>query len=144
METVDRYGPNTSDPGKAMRFNQGKTPLSHILDWPRAMGALSEVAEYGAKKYDRGNFQSGQRASVTINSMLRHLFAWWKGEDYDKESEIHHLAHFAWNAMVLLEDALADRAGDDDRTFTPLGCEGPDYDGQPTPTHLRGEIDEGN
>lgn len=108
---------NTSPPGKALRYNEGKAPLSHTLDYPRAMKQLALVAEYGAGKYNRGNFQQGQKASVTINSMFRHLTSWWCGEDEDPESGCHHLAHFLWNAVVLVEDMMADREGDDDRTF---------------------------
>jgi len=34
---------------------------------------------------------------------LRHLTAWWAGEDLDPESGLHHLAHAACCLMFLLE-----------------------------------------
>ena len=123
---VSDYGPNISDPGKATRYAAGKAPLSHIMDFPRAMKQLSLIAEYGAHKYDRGNFQKGQKATVTIDCMMRHLVAWWCGEDIDPESKQHHLGHFLWNAVVLTEDMVANRPGDDDRTFNRKDLEKPD------------------
>lgn len=118
------FGPNTAEEGKALRYSDGKIPLSHILDFPRSMVALAEVAEYGARKYSRGNFQKGQHASVTVDCMLRHLYKWWAGEDMDPESGCHHLGHAAWNMLVLLEDMIRaterplSNGEDDDRTFT--------------------------
>jgi len=115
------YGKNTSPEGKAMRFNEGKVPMGHVLDYPRAMAELAKVADYGANKYDRGNFQRGQKASVTIDCMMRHLWKWWCGEDYDPESMCHHLGHVVWNVMVLCEDMMRAAEGasrdNDDRTF---------------------------
>tara|TARA_R110000824_G_scaffold3751_2_gene17899 strand:+ start:9042 stop:9521 length:480 start_codon:yes stop_codon:yes gene_type:complete len=102
---------------KAMRSNSGKVPMSHVLDFPRAMALLAEVAEGGAEKYNRGNFQKGQDASVTIDCLLRHLFKWWAGEDDDSESGKSHLGHVMWNATVLAEDMQRGIKQQDDRTF---------------------------
>lgn len=120
------FGPNTSDEGKAMRFNTGKVPLSHVLDFPRAAACMARVSEYGAKKYDRGNFQKGQKATVTLDCMLRHLWKWWCGEDIDPESGCHHLGHFLWNAMCLVEDMMRDDPDLDDRTFKRDDLDTPD------------------
>lgn len=125
LDSREEFGPNTSPEGKAMRFNSGKVPMGHVLDYPRAMAEFARVAAYGAAKYDRGNFQKGQKATVTIDCMLRHLWKWWCGEDQDAESGCHHLGHVVWNALVLLEDAIRSNA-DDDRTFNRGDIELPD------------------
>lgn len=47
----------------------------------------------GARKYGRHNYRvSGVRASVYFDAAMRHLFAWWEGQDIDPASGIHHLA----------------------------------------------------
>lgn len=89
----------------ALRYNTGKPPLSHILDYPHAMAALAEVAEYGANKYERGNFSKGQYATITADCLMRHLMKWWAGEDMDDESGLHHLSHVLWNVCTLIQDA---------------------------------------
>lgn len=109
--------PFTTDTGKAMRSNNNKVPMSHTLDFPRAMSLLSQVAAMGAKKYERGNFQKGQDASITIDCMMRHLYKWWAGEDTDPESGLSHLGHVMWNAVVLAEDMERGIQEQDDRTF---------------------------
>lgn len=49
---------------------------------------------------------------------MRHLWAWWRGEDTDPESGLSHAAHAAWGCFALLEYArthpeLDDRPGRD-------------------------------
>ena len=114
---VSTFGPLGNEEGKAHRYNVGKPEMSHIFDYPRAMAELARVSKYGAAKYDRGNFQKGQKFSLTMDCMLRHLMKWYAGEELDDESGQTHLAHFLWNAVVLVEDAQANREGDDDRMF---------------------------
>lgn len=89
---------------KSLRYNEGKLPLGHILDYPHAMAALAEVAAYGADKYSRGNFTNGQDVTVTADCLMRHLMKWWAGEDCDPESGISHLAHCMWNLATLIQD----------------------------------------
>lgn len=109
---------NTSEASdKAMRANSNKVQMSHVLDFPRAMALLAQVASQGAEKYQRGNFQRGQYASVTLDSLMRHLFKWWAGEDDDPESGNSHLGHVMWNAIVLAEDMQRGIKEQDDRTF---------------------------
>lgn len=73
--------------------------------------ALSE----GARKYGRHNWRiTGVRASIYYDAALRHIMAWWEGQNHDSDSGQHHLAH-ALACLVILRDA--ERAGklDDDR-----------------------------
>ena len=46
----------------------------------------------GALKYGRHNYRSiGVRASVYYDAALRHLNAWWEGQDTDPDSGLPHL-----------------------------------------------------
>lgn len=99
------------------------------------IGPLSELARHyaaGAKKYDDHQWRQGYEWSKSYNALIRHLTAFWAGEDYDvcpltregcasfpddptpieaKDYEptcynhtgSHHLVGVAWNSFTLLE-----------------------------------------
>lgn len=117
-------------PPKADRANQGKLPMSHVLDYPYALAALAEVAAYGANKYERGNYLKGQDATVTMDCLMRHLVKWWAGENLDKESGISHLSHVMWNLATLIQDThhnypstYQDFKNNDDRPLVSAMCD---------------------
>lgn len=79
-----------------------------------ALLAAAEVFTYGAAKYEARNWEKGFDWSRIYGATLRHLWAWFRGEDIDKESGYHHLAHAACCVLMLL--AMATRpVGRDDR-----------------------------
>lgn len=61
------------------------------------------------------NWYKGMDWSRCFNSLQRHLFAYWKGEDLDKESGLPHLAHAACNIIFLLDYQLRGLKEYDDR-----------------------------
>ena len=70
------------------------------------MYPLEEVAKvftHGAEKYDDRNWEQGMDWNRPYGALLRHVFAFWSGEDIDPESQLHHLAHAICEAMFLLE-----------------------------------------
>ena len=72
--------------------------------WPvRPYEDVGWVLTYGARKYEDRNWEKGMSWSRLYGATLRHLFAWWRGEDKDPESDLSHLAHAACNIMFLLE-----------------------------------------
>jgi hypothetical protein len=87
----------------AKRDNQGKPQLSYMLDFPCAMGGLSKVMEFGARKYERNNWKKGQDPKGVVDSLLRHLASWQSGEVLDPESGENHLHHVVANALMLAE-----------------------------------------
>lgn len=87
----------------ALRYNKGKPPLSYILEMPNAIKGVARVMEYGATKYDRGNWQKGLLYLGVIDSLLRHLTAFTNGEDMDAESGQLHIDLAATNALFLAE-----------------------------------------
>lgn len=111
---VHRENPKTAT--TAVRFDQDKTDWSLL-----PMDALEEVVkvlEFGAVKYDRNNWRRGEgfKYSRVVNSLLRHTYAWMRGEDLDPESGYSHLAHMGCNVLFLLYyNRYKERFKNDDR-----------------------------
>ena len=59
------------------------------------------VAEFGAKKYAPWNWSLGLKRVQILCSLLRHAWAYLRGEDRDRESGLLHTDHILWNAAVL-------------------------------------------
>ena len=64
---------------------------------------LVKVYTLGAKKYGDRNWEKGINFSRIFAAMMRHAWAYWKGEKYDTKDGQHHLASVAWNAFALME-----------------------------------------
>lgn len=84
---------------KGLRYNKGK--LKYDLVDPWAHEKLVEVFTLGAQKYEPNNWRKGMSWVTTVASLKRHLAAWEKGEDYDEETGLLHMAHVMWNAHAL-------------------------------------------
>lgn len=70
-------------------------PFQEITD------AYARVAEFGAKKYGPWNWAKGLPRVQLLGSLLRHAFAYLRGEDYDRETGLLHADHILWNAAAL-------------------------------------------
>lgn len=69
----------------------------------------------GKAKYGLMNWRtSGVAASVYYDAALRHLLAWYDGEDYAQDSGVHHLAH-AMACFAIVLDAMHSGTLTDDR-----------------------------
>ena len=93
-----------------------------LIPWD-AVKVISRVYNYGASKYedpDIGphNWRRGYRWSLSYAALMRHITAWWEGEDNDPESGHSHLAHAAWHCLTLIWFTLHNK-GKDDRWKTP-------------------------
>ena len=90
-----------------------KAPMSTV---PAAVLAEVGVAMLeGACKYGRSNFRiAGVRASVYYDATMRHLMAWWEGEDTDPDSGMSHITK-AITSLVVLRDAMIQDKFTDDR-----------------------------
>lgn len=86
---------------QALRYNQGKPELSYVLDAMPALKDMVAVMEFGGKKYARNNWQLGFPKEKLLDSMLRHVDAFYQGEDIDPESGKSHVGHIMCNAMFL-------------------------------------------
>lgn len=94
------------------KYDGGK-PRYDLLP-PEAMDALAELYGLGAKKYGDRNWEEGFKWGRLFAAMLRHSWAWWRGEKYDQADGQHHLISVAWNAFALYIHELRG-LGEDDR-----------------------------
>jgi len=69
----------------------------------------------GARKYGRHNYRAvGVRGSVYYDAFLRHIMAWWEGEDIDPDSGLNHVTK-ALACLVVLRDSMLIGNWTDDR-----------------------------
>lgn len=81
---------------------------------PEMLDEIAKVLALGAAKYAPRNWEQGMSWGRVFSAMMRHAWAWWRGEENDPETGLSHLSHLACNAMFLL--AYSKRgAGADDR-----------------------------
>ena len=78
---------------------------------------LARVYGWGAKKYADHNWARGYKWGYSYGACLRHLNAFWRGEERDQESGLLHLAHAAWHCLTLMWYVIH-KAGTDDRLST--------------------------
>lgn len=72
----------------------------------------------GARKYGRHNYRkAGVRGSVYYDATLRHLMAWWEGEDIDPDSGLSHITK-AMASLAVLRDSMIRENWVDDRPPT--------------------------
>jgi len=98
----DTEGAKKSDDGK-VRLDL--LPVQPLLD-------IGQVLTFGADKYAERNWEKGFDWSRPYAATLRHLFAWWSGEDKDPETGLSHLAHAACEVMFLQEFEHAGKGND--------------------------------
>ena len=91
----------------------GLSVLPFRVLWECAVGMLE-----GTVKYGRHNYRAvGVRASVYFDAAMRHLGAWWEGEDIDPESKLSHV-NKAIISLMVLRDSMIEGNWVDDR---PIG-----------------------
>lgn len=90
-----------------------KVPFSTIS--APVLGELGVAMMEGALKYGRHNYRAaGVRSSVYYDATLRHLTAWWEGEDIDPLSNLSHITK-ALASLTVLRDAMIFQKLNDDR-----------------------------
>lgn len=57
----------------------------------------------GAHKYVDRNWERGYSWSLSFAAMMRHAWAFWRGEDIDAETGSPHLAAVVFHAFALME-----------------------------------------
>lgn len=90
-----------------------KAPLSTVSA-PVIMEIGVAMLE-GARKYGRHNYREvGVRASVYYDALMRHMTAWWEGQDTDPDSGLSHIAK-AMASLAVLRDSMIRGNWEDDR-----------------------------
>ena len=105
---------STSDSGATKQVKEARYDMIPA----DALRILAEHYGKGAEKYppfDNGdglgvldNYRRGYHWSLSFAAMMRHAWAFWGGEDTDKETGSPHLAAVAWHALAMLHWSLND------------------------------------
>lgn len=113
VKEIHRRGQDFGHPAQRQARKEGDSPFhfdSHKprVDQlpPRSLEEIAKVFAYGAKKYGEHNwaqYANDWKWGQLIGSLLRHVFAWMRREDLDRESGLPHLAHAGCNILMLLE-----------------------------------------
>lgn len=80
---------------------KGSKPAMFALIPSESLWELAELYGYGAAKYDPDNWRRGYSWRLSFSALMRHLWAFWRGEDRDPESGFKHLTHAAWHCLTL-------------------------------------------
>lgn len=90
---------------------QNKLPL-HLVP-PRAIAHIALAFADGGFKYQPFNWREEKiTASVYYGAALRHLNAWWEGENVPSDGVAHHLAHAAACMLMILDTMSTDMLND--------------------------------
>lgn len=100
------------------RKNDAEKPRTDLIPVD-VMLAVTRVLTIGARKYADRNWEKGMNWSRPYGAILRHVWAWWQGEDLDLETNEHHLAHAICECMFALAFALRKMDKFDDRPISP-------------------------
>lgn len=82
-------------------FGMAKTPLDLVPT--ELINHVAQAFANGAAKYGPYNWRTAKiSSSVYYAAAMRHLMAWWEGEEKAADSGVHHLGHAgACIAMIL-------------------------------------------
>lgn len=103
----------------AVKADKGKTDWSLLPI--ESVEEIIKVLEFGATKYDDWNWSTGNGFKYTrvFNATMRHLWAWFRGEDNDPETGLSHWAHAGCNVLFMLHFIKnKERYNQDDRKFS--------------------------
>jgi hypothetical protein len=85
----------------ALRFNEGKTRYDLLPAHP--IDELAKVLTVGSRKYAERNWEKGMSWQSVLASLKRHVAKMERGEDYDDETGLLHMAHVMCNSAFLIE-----------------------------------------
>lgn len=98
-----------------LRFNTDKVGMELVP--PEVVVAFAQVSTAGAKKYAPRNWEKGMSWMTLVGCAMRHQFKWLMGEEYDKETGLHHADMWLWNVGALVT-YIKRGSGTDDRPAT--------------------------
>jgi len=89
-----------TEPTAGKKFDQDK--LRWDLFPAESIEPIIQVLMFGAEKYDAYNWTKGIAYSRLFAALMRHMWAWWRGETNDSETGLNHLAHAGCCLLFLL------------------------------------------
>lgn len=97
---LESLRPNDDKAAGGVKADLGK--VRYELVPPEGIEAVAHILGFGAAKYGERNWEKGMDWSRPFGACLRHLYAWWSGEDKDADTGKSHLWHAACNIFFLL------------------------------------------
>lgn len=82
------------------KFDKGKNRIELVP--PEIIEGIAQVLTFGAGKYGDFNWRKGLEYSRVVGALLRHIFAYMRGEREDPETGLSHLQHAACNLAFLV------------------------------------------
>ncbi|MDR5772066.1 MULTISPECIES: dATP/dGTP diphosphohydrolase domain-containing protein [unclassified Caballeronia] len=101
---ADPHGRSPHEAGA--KLDAGKAPVLRgaLGYFPRALTAVAEVSEIGARKYTWNGWESVPDGAERYGDALaRHILAENIDGSHDADTGLLHAAHAAWNALARLE-----------------------------------------
>lgn len=96
-----------------------KVPMHCVPSAPLLEVALAMME--GGRKYGTHNYREmGVRVSTYYDAVMRHIIAWWEGEDIDPDSGVHHVVK-AIACLFVLRDSMCMGNCKDDRPIKYAG-----------------------
>jgi len=95
-----------------VKFDTDKLPM-HLLP-PELLAGTAAVLDFGARKYTPRNWELGMEWHRPYSALMRHMWAWWGGEDFDPETGLLHTWHAACCIAFLMAYEQR-KIGTDDR-----------------------------
>lgn len=81
--------------------NEGKP--EYTLVYKSLMEGVAKVRRFGIEKHGNSEDWRSTESVRHYDALLRHIFAFIEGEEFDKESGLSHLYHAATNIMFEIE-----------------------------------------
>ena len=97
---------------EGIKFDKGKARYDLIP--ADSLDELAKLYTLGAEKYGDRNWEKGMSWGRIFGAMMRHSWAWFRGERCDPDDGQPHLASVAWCALALLAYEMRG-VGTDDR-----------------------------
>lgn len=114
-ESLKLADPKETNPKTSV--GTAKVPFSTVP--AQVVAELGLAMLEGGLKYGRHNYRvAGVRASVYVDAAMRHILAWWEGQDIDPDSGLSHVTK-AIASLSVLRDAQINGVCTDDRPPSP-------------------------
>lgn len=82
------------------KYDSGKIRLELLP--PEFLESVADILTFGASKYGDRNWEKGMAWSRPFGALMRHMWAWFRGEDCDPETGKSHLWHAGCNIAFLI------------------------------------------
>lgn len=81
---------------------KGSKPERFDLIPAECLEKMARLYGWTTQKYEADNWRKGFSWRLSFAALMRHAWAFWRGEDNDSESGLPHLAHAAWHCFTLM------------------------------------------